>query len=132
MASNMFSTEGFVLVNQTPNSGFVVCHSIDTGLVATGSTAAGALALVSNINVMGTVASSTGVTLPAVNAPGAVIDILNGGASVLTVYPAPGGIVNGGTVNAADAATVAAVSSGVVGKASYKNLGGSPPAYLRA
>lgn len=132
MASNMFSSEGFVLTGQTPNSGEVVCHSIDQGLTATGSTAAGALPLVSNINILGTVASSTGVRLPIVNAPGAVIDVINLGASVLTVYPPTGGVVNGGTVNAADAATVAAVSSGVPGKATYKNLGGSPPGYLRA
>ena len=119
MATDTWSSDGFVKMGLTPNSGTVLCHSIDTGLVATGSTAAGALPLVSSINVMGTVAASTGVQLPSVAAPGAIVDVLNGGASVLTVYPPTGGIVNGGSVNAADAATIAAVASGVPGKARY-------------
>jgi hypothetical protein len=130
--TNMFSGEGFFMAGMTPNSGMVLCESMDVGLTATGSTAAGALQLNSSINVMATVAASTGVRLPAVDAAGAGIVILNGGASVLTVYPPTGGVVNGGTVNAADAGTVAAVSSGVPGKQTYRNLGGTPAAYVRA
>lgn len=130
--TNMFSTEGFFMAGMTPNQGQILCESMDTGLTATGSTAAGALQLLSSVNIMGTVAASTGVRLPAVDAAGASVVVLNGGASVLTVYPPTGGVVNGGTVNAADAGTVAAVSSGVPGKLVWRNLGGSPAGYVRS
>ena len=136
MATDTWSVDGFVKVDLTPNSGHVNCHSIDTGLTSTGSTAAGALALVSSINIVGTVAASTGVRLPAVVAPGALVDVINNSAGTITlsVYPPTGGKINGGSTDAADASAVAAPSSGVPGKQRYVqdgSLTGGVPNYLR-
>lgn len=134
MAEDTWSADGFNKQNLTPRSGNVTCFSIDDGLTATGSTHADALQLVSTMNVITTAASGTGVLLPSVVAPGAKVYVINGGANVLTVYPAPGGKVNGTSANTADAATVAAVSSGVPGKLVYiqdGTLTSGVPNYLR-
>lgn len=134
MANNTWSVDGFQVSNLTPESGTVQCESLDTGLVATGSSHTDALALVSSSNLFATVASSTGCKLPAVVAKGAIVRILNGGANVLTVYPPSGGKINGGSADAADASTVAAVSGGVPGKLVYQQDGtltNGVPNYLR-
>lgn len=67
-----------------------------TGLTATGSTQAGALALTSTFSIFGTVSSSTGCVAPTKNS-----FIYNGGASALSVYPPLGWNINGTTVNTA-------------------------------
>jgi hypothetical protein len=128
MATDTWSTDGFVKMNLTPNSGSVNCHSIDQAITPAGTNAAGATPLVSSINILGVVASG-GVALPSVNAAGALVDVLNGGTAAITIYPPTGGIVNGGTINQAFG-TIAAASAGVAGKATFVNLGGSPPGYL--
>lgn len=59
--------------------------SLANGLTATGTTRADALQLAKEINVLGTVASGTGVILP-VGVVGMVIKIFHNGANVLKVY----------------------------------------------
>ena len=117
MSTNTFTNTGFVMVDDTPNSGHVVCHSIDASITAGGSNAATATLLVSSVNVVTTAAASTGVALPAVVAPGAMIDVFNNTGTVFTAYPPAGGTINGGSINAG--VTIAAVSSGVAGKGSF-------------
>lgn len=134
MATNLWSDDGFVVMNMTPPSGLLNCESIDTGLVAAGNSAGTALALVSSTNLIATAAASTGVRLPSVVAPGAMVRVLNGGANAVTVYPPTGGKVNGGSANAADASTVAAVSGGVPGRQTYiqdGTLTSGVPNYIR-
>ena len=60
--------------------------AIATALTATGTTLATALALQADTNVLGTVASGTGVSLPSCEI-GDSVEIYNGGANSLTVYP---------------------------------------------
>jgi hypothetical protein len=71
---------------------------LGTGLVATGSTQATALAITNDICVFATVAASTGCILPFQGA--AYITIFNNGANSLAVYPPVGGTINGGAANA--------------------------------
>jgi hypothetical protein len=118
--SNLFNDQGFVQANVEVNSGSVVCVSLDQGLTAAGSTYAGALPLVSNINVLGTVASGTGVSLPAGAPPGAKVDVINLGSHAVLPYPPLGGILNGGSINAAGG-TIAATS----GVGHFVSLGGN-------
>ena len=61
--------------------------AIATGLVAAGTTLGTALALTADTCVLGTVASGTGVSLPS-GEIGDSIEIYNGGANSVTVYPA--------------------------------------------
>ena len=97
MAANFLTDLGILAADETPNTGHLVCVSISDSLTAAGSTAAGALALTSNVNNVTTTASGTGVRLPAQAAPGARIVVLNNGASALLPYPPTGGFLNGGT-----------------------------------
>lgn len=60
--------------------------AVATGLTATGTTLATALALQADSNVLGTVASGTGVSLPSCEI-GDSVEIYNGGANAVTVYP---------------------------------------------
>lgn len=63
-------------------------QSAATGLTATGTTRANALALTSAVNVLGTVASGTGAVLPpasTVGVGGSVV-IFNDGASAAKIY----------------------------------------------
>jgi hypothetical protein len=59
---------------------------IATGLTATGTTLVTALDLVADTNVLGTVASGTGVSLASCEI-GDSQEIYNGGANAVTVYP---------------------------------------------
>lgn len=69
-------------------------------LTATGSTIAGALVLLADFNLMGTVASGTGVQLPP--AEGQPIQaVYNGGSNALLVYPQATEIINAGSVGVA-------------------------------
>ena len=60
--------------------------SIATGLTAAGTTLATALALTADTNVLGTVASGSGVSLPSAEL-GDSCEVYNGGANAVTVYP---------------------------------------------
>ena len=60
--------------------------AIATGLTAAGTTLATALDLTADTNVLGTVAASSGVSLPACEI-GDSLEIYNGGANACTVYP---------------------------------------------
>src|SRR4051812_33029953 len=69
-------------------------------LVATGSTQATALALPSDVNVVTTTASGTGVILPANPSPGDEIIVANLGANTLLVYAAGLGAIQSGSASA--------------------------------
>lgn len=77
----------------------IVRRSVATGLTAAGSTQGTALTLTSEINVVSTVASGTGVLLG--NAVGGTFIVINAGANALSVYPVSGAQINSlGTNNA--------------------------------
>ena len=61
--------------------------AVATALTATGTSLATALALSADTNVLGTVSSGTGVTLPSCEI-GDSVEIYSGGANAVTVYPA--------------------------------------------
>lgn len=73
----------------SPASANMIVGSVASGLTATGSTQADALALSADINEVTTVAASTGVILPANCDVGDQIFVYSIGAQTLTVY-APG------------------------------------------
>lgn len=69
------------------------------GLTSTGTNQATALALTQEVNVLGTVASGTGVTLPAGFA-GREVSVFNRGLNDLLIYPPVGATINALAVNA--------------------------------
>lgn len=75
-----------------------------TGLVATGTTKAGALALTVEVNVFATVSSSKGALLPPASGSPPVA-IYNGGANALSVYAAGTDVINGNSAGAAFSVT---------------------------
>lgn len=66
----------------------------NTGLTATGSNQAGALALTAAISMFTTVAANTGALLP-VSSDKPLMAVFNGGVSALTVYPNGSDTING-------------------------------------
>lgn len=72
---------------------------IATGLTATGTTQATALALNAGINLFGTVGAGAGGILPAVEICDDM-EIYNGGANALTLYPDVGAKINEQATNA--------------------------------
>ena len=72
--------------------------TVQSALTATGASQATALALPAGTNAFGTVAASTGAIL-APGTAGDEIDIYNGGANSLTVYPPVGGTINNLSAN---------------------------------
>jgi len=60
--------------------------AVATALTAAGTTLGTALALSADTNVLGTVSSGTGVSLPSCEI-GDSVEIYNGGANAVTVYP---------------------------------------------
>lgn len=71
---------------------------VDPAVTALGTNAATAYQIGSVHTNVTTAAASTGVILPLVTAGavlGDVVDVHNGGASTLTVYPPVGGTING-------------------------------------
>ena len=60
--------------------------AVATGLTAAGTTLATALALKADTNILGTVSSGTGVSVPACEI-GDSLEVYNGGANALKVYP---------------------------------------------
>lgn len=69
-------------------------------LTATGSTIVGALVLLADFNLMGTVASGTGVQLPPADGQ-PIQPLYNGGSNALLVYPQATEIINAGSVGVA-------------------------------
>ena len=68
-------------------------QDVSPSLTATGTTSATALLLFNGLNVLGTVASGTGVLLNFTN-PGTTQIVYNGGANAVKVYPPSGAKVN--------------------------------------
>lgn len=132
--SNIFSDLGFTAQNGTPPSGALAARgSIDTGLTAVGASQGAGLQLVSQINVVSTSTTTTGIaTVLPVGFKGATLDVVNSSANALSVYPPSGGTINGGSANAVDAGTVAAASSGVAGKSTYLCTSTNGLTWLRA
>ena len=75
-------------------------RSISGAVSAAGTTQGTATVLAKEINVVSTVASGAGVVLPTAVA-GMVLIVNNTNANTLNVYPAAGGVINSGAVNAA-------------------------------
>ena len=71
-----------------------IVGNVATGLVATGTTNADALAIGAAHNDFVTVAASTGAILPASMGVGDVINVYNQGANALLVYPFATGQIN--------------------------------------
>lgn len=71
-----------------------IAGTSQTGLTATGSTAADSLQLSADWSVVSTTAASTGVKLVPAEA-GAMVSVANDGASTLTVYPQTGSTIDG-------------------------------------
>lgn len=63
-------------------------------LTATGSTAADALLVASNLNAFVGTASGTGTILSFAFTPGDEVVIFNGGSNTLTIYPPTGGTID--------------------------------------
>ncbi len=78
-----------------------ITPTIVTGIVATGTTQGTAEPLVGNSSIqrVTTVTSGTGVRLPEPTLPASVV-VVNSGASTLSVYPASGHSIDGGSANA--------------------------------
>jgi hypothetical protein len=76
----------------------MIVGTVANSLTATGATQATALPLAGDINRFTTVAASTGALLPSMN-PGDSIQVFNGGANALLVYPPVGGAVNALSTN---------------------------------
>jgi hypothetical protein len=74
--------------------------AVQTGLTATGSAQATALALTNNtLHEFTSVSSSAGAILPLGVTP-STISIFNDGASSLSIYPPTGGSIDGAAANA--------------------------------
>lgn len=71
-----------------------------SGLIATGTTQATALALIGENNVFSTVGTSSGAILP-VGESSKTILVYNGGANALSIYPPVGGSINALSTNTA-------------------------------
>lgn len=76
-----------------------IAGSVALGLTAVGSTQATALALAAAVNEITTAAASTGVILPLGANGGDSIEVYNGGANGITVYPPVGGTINNLSAN---------------------------------
>lgn len=79
-----------------------IVGGVVSGLIATGTTQADALALtIASNHHFVTVASGTGALLPAVFQAGDSINVFNAGANALLVYPNSGAAIGSGAANAA-------------------------------
>lgn len=74
------------IFQQTTVAAVADTRTSSNALTAAGTNQATALVLPSNINRFTTVASGTGVVLPAATKPGQILYIYNAGANVLKVY----------------------------------------------
>lgn len=90
-----------------PQAAGAISGDVATGLTATGSTQATALALAANYNLFTTVAASTGCVLPAITpvpglgvVAGDEMMVFNNGANALLVYPPLGSQIGTAAANA--------------------------------
>ena len=84
-----------------------VARSVATGITAAGSSQGTATAITKDVNVVSTVAASTGVIMPTAVA-GYELIVINTGANALAVYPATGGAIDANGTNAAFSLAVGA------------------------
>lgn len=85
----------------SPRLAQVVCGTISPALTATGSGQSTALAMSwDDVQLFGTVGSSTGAIFAQAYGACDMVTVINAGANTLTVYPASGGTINGGSANA--------------------------------
>jgi len=85
----------------SPRLAQVVTGTISPPLTATGSDQGHALAMSwDDVQLFGTVASSTGAIFAQAYGACDMVTVINAGANALTVYPASGGAINGGSTNA--------------------------------
>lgn len=87
-----------------PAQATAIAGGVSLAQTATGNSQATAFALTSAITEFTTTAASTGAILPATGGIAVVGDcmvVANLGASTLSLYPAVGFAINGGTTNAA-------------------------------
>jgi hypothetical protein len=85
-----------------------VISMLVTGLVAQGTTQAGAWPIQAVFNQFATVAASSGAILPSNVSKNSEIVVKNSGANSLAVYPPLAGTINGGSANASVAVAAAA------------------------
>jgi hypothetical protein len=86
--------------SSTPNSGAFteltitefLSASVSAGLTSTGTTQTTALVLQSQLNVLASVGVNTGAILPIVSA-GTIVNVLNRGANVGSIYPPVGHMI---------------------------------------
>lgn len=98
-----------------------IVGDVSSSLTAAGTTKANSLALASAVNFLGTVGSSSGASLPAMNI-GDSVEVYNGGANAALIYTTIGVAdvitnqsANGGfTVSAQKGATFKKVTSTIV------------------
>lgn len=113
-----FRDEGFEMVGESINSGFVAV-SLANAIALTGSNQATGTVLQANVNV---IASGSVCVLPLGAPAGARIDVVNEGAAVVTPFPPTGGAIDNRAANASSA-TIAALSANLPGIAHYVALG---------
>lgn len=113
-----FRDQGFEMVGETINSGFV-CESFADSIALTGSNQATGTMLTANRNV---IASGSVCVLPLSAPAGAVITVTNQGAAIVTPYPPVGGQISTYGTNTAGA-TLAAISSNVATVGRYVSRG---------
>lgn len=89
-------SSGFRLIDGDAlnNALAVIALTVESGIVATGTTVADAYALKAAINQLATVAANTGVKLPNAQV-GSAVTIYNDGANPVTVYDANGNTIDG-------------------------------------
>lgn len=75
--------------------------SVVNNATAAGSASTDAYAIVANLTLFTTVASSTGAILPATAEIYDAYEVGNGGAQTLKIYPPSGGKINNGSADAA-------------------------------
>jgi hypothetical protein len=75
-----------------------ICGGVAQSVSAAGTTQGTATALTAGVNYVTTAAASSGVIVPNMEI-GDAIEIYNGGANTLTVYPFTGGKINGVATN---------------------------------
>ena len=86
------------LFNRT-GGGTGIVPKVSGLFVATGNVLANSLQLTSDWNWVGTTAAGTGVQIPNLK-PGNDIQVYNGGANALNVYPFGGASIDAGAINA--------------------------------
>ena len=84
----------------SPREAMVAVGTVSPALTAAGSTQATALAMGwDDVQLFGTVASSTGAIFAQPYLACDTVTVINAGANALTIYPATGGAINGGSTN---------------------------------